>query len=112
MQVCSGALLSAGSRATVSTLWRVADQPTSDFMKQLYHALGQGKTKAQALRWAKLKFLQSGDPLAHPRHWAAFVLNGAGLHPATRAFSWTVLLMPLTAALLLPFAAAHPRGSE
>src|SRR5216684_81713 len=112
IQGFSRALLSAGSRATVTTLWRVADQPTSDFMKQLYHALGQGKTKAQALRLAKLKFLQSGDPLAHPRHWAAFVLNGDGLHPVTRAFSWTVLLMPLTAALLLLFAVAHRRGRE
>jgi len=112
MQGFSRALLSAGSRTTVTTLWRVADQPTSDFMKQFYYALGQGKTKAQALRLAKLKFLQSGDPLAHPRHWAAFVLNGDGLHPVTRAYSWGILLMPLTVALLLLFAVAHRRGRE
>jgi CHAT domain-containing protein len=109
MQGFSRALLSAGSRATVTTLWRVADHPTSDFMKQFYHALEQGKTKAQALRLAKLKFLRSGDPLAHPRHWAAFVLYGDGLHPVTRAISWSILLMPLTAALLLLFAVAHRR---
>jgi hypothetical protein len=78
-------------------------------MKQFYHALEQGKTKAQALRLAKLKFLRSGDPLAHPRHWAAFVLYGDGLHPVTRAISWSILLMPLTAALLLLFAVAHRR---
>ncbi len=112
MQGFSRALLSAGSRTTVTTLWRVADQPTSDFMKQFYYALGQGKTKAQALRLAKLKFLQSGGPLAHPRHWAAFVLNGDGLHPITRAISWSVLLVPLTGVLLLLFAVARRRARE
>lgn len=112
MQGFSRALLSAGSRAAVTTLWRVADQPTSELMKQFYHALGQGETKAQALRLAKLKFLHSGDPLAHPRHWAAFVLNGDGLHPVTRAISWNVLLMPLTGALILLFVVAHRRARE
>jgi CHAT domain-containing protein/tetratricopeptide (TPR) repeat protein len=109
MQGFSRALLSAGSRATVTTLWRVADEPTGEFMKQFYYALGQGKTKAQALRVAKLKFLRSGGDLAHPRHWAAFVLNGDGWQPVTGAFSWSILLAPLASALLLLSMAAHRR---
>jgi len=117
VQGFSRALLSAGSSATVTTLWRVADQPTSEFMKQFYYALGQGKTKAEALRWAKLKFFRSGATLEHPRYWAAFVLNGDGFRPITRAFSWSVLLGPLAAALVLVSVVAHrrvkaPRPSE
>jgi CHAT domain-containing protein/tetratricopeptide (TPR) repeat protein len=105
----SRALLSAGSRTAVTTLWRVADEPTSDFMKQFYYALGQGKSKSDALRAAKLKFLQSGSPLAHPRHWAAFVLSGDGRQPLTRTFSWSMLLTPPAAALLLLSMIAHRR---
>jgi hypothetical protein len=112
VQAFSRALLSAGSRATLTTLWRVADQPTTEFMKQFYNALGQGKTKAQALRLAKLRFLRSGGPLAHPRHWAAFVLNGEGLRPVTRAISWSILLMPLAASLLLFSVVAGRRLKE
>ena len=100
VQGFSRALLSAGSRATVTTLWRVADQPTSDFMKQFYYALSQGKPKAEALRWAKLKFLRSGTALQHPRFWAAFVLNGDGLHPVPRVLSWRTLLLSVAVVLL------------
>jgi len=109
VQGFSRALLSAGSLATVTTLWRVADQPTSELMRQFYYAIGQGRTKAQALRLAKLKFLQSGSDLAHPRHWAAFVLNGDGLEPVTKAFPWSIMLVPIISALLLVGMAAHWR---
>ncbi len=109
LQGFSRALLSAGARAAVTTLWRVADQPTSDFMKQFYYALREGNSKAEALRLAKLKFLRSGGPLAHPRHWAGFVLSGDGGQPITRTFSWSVLLAPPAAALLLVSIVAHRR---
>ena len=97
----SRALLSAGALATVTTLWRVEDQPTSEFMKQFYYALAKGNTKAQALRLAKLKFLRSGSALEHPRYWAAFVLNGDGLHSLPRSFSWSVFLLPPVGVLVL-----------
>jgi CHAT domain-containing protein len=109
VQGFSRALLSAGARTTVTTLWRVADQPTAELMKQFYFALGQGKPRAEALRLAKLKFLYSGTALQHPRHWAAFVLSGDGLQPLPRAISWGTLLMPLAAGLLLLGVAARRR---
>jgi CHAT domain-containing protein/Tfp pilus assembly protein PilF len=105
----SRALLSAGARTTVTSLWRVADQPTAELMKQFYFALGQGKPRAEALRQAKLKFLHSGTALQHPRHWAAFVLSGDGLEALPRAISWGTLLMPLAVGLLLLGVAARRR---
>jgi CHAT domain-containing protein len=107
VQGFSRALLMAGSRTTVTSLWRVADQPTAELMKQFYFALSQGKSRAEALRVAKLKFLYSGTPLQHPRHWAAFVLSGEGLQTLPRAISWGTLLMPLAGALLLLGVAAR-----
>jgi CHAT domain-containing protein/Tfp pilus assembly protein PilF len=103
LQGFSRALLSAGSRAAVTTLWRVADRPTTEFMKQFYFELGRREPKAEALRLAKLRFLRSGSALRHPRFWAAFVLNGDGLRPIPRRFGWNGLLAP--GALVL-FAAA------
>ena len=107
LQGFSRALLSAGSRATVTTLWRVADRPTTEFMKQLYFELGRHEPKAEALRSAKLRFLRSGTALRHPRFWAAFVLNGDGLRPIPRQFPWNTVLAPIAAALLAAAAVAN-----
>jgi CHAT domain-containing protein/Tfp pilus assembly protein PilF len=104
LQGFSRALLSAGSRAAVTTLWRVDDRPTTEFMKQFYFELGRREPKAEALRLAKLRFLRSGTALRHPRFWAAFVLNGDGLHAIPLQLAWNALLAP--AALALAAAAA------
>jgi len=92
LQGFSRALLAAGSRAAVTTLWRVADEPTREFMKQFYFELNGNETKAEALRLAKLRFLRSQTPLQHPRFWAAFILGGDGLHPIPRVLPWSWLL--------------------
>ncbi len=96
VQAFSRALLSAGSRSTLTTLWRVPDQPTADFMKQFYFfLLKEHKPKAEALRLAKLQFLHSQTALSHPRYWAAFVLNGDGATPVPRFIPWQALSMPV-----------------
>lgn len=64
----------AGAKSVLTTLWKVNDKSTSEFMAYFYQNLSQGKDKAQALRLAKLKMLDS--LYAHPFYWAAFVLNG------------------------------------
>jgi tetratricopeptide (TPR) repeat protein len=92
VQAFSRALLVAGARSALTTLWRVDDQPTHEFMKQFYYyALQKNQTKAEALRSAKLKFLRSGTALANPAHWAAFVLNGDGLNPLPTFVSWRMI---------------------
>jgi CHAT domain-containing protein len=103
IQAFSRALLAAGSRSAVTTLWRVPDQPTSQFMQQFYYfLLKKHKSKAEALRLAKLQFLHSGTELSHPRYWAAFVLNGEGSEPVPRFIPWQLLVMPVP---VLAFAA-------
>ena len=92
LQGFSRALLSAGSRAAVTTLWRVADRPTTELMKQFYFELGRRESKAEALRRA------------------TFVLNGDGRNPIPRRFSWNGLLAP--AALILLAAAGFAGGRK
>jgi CHAT domain-containing protein len=91
VQSFSRAFLGAGAAATVTTLWRVADQPTAEFMKQFYFQLAKGQTKAEALRAAKLKFLRSNTPLAEPGYWASFVLNGDGDAALPHYLPWSIV---------------------
>jgi CHAT domain-containing protein len=96
IQAFSRALLAAGSRSALTTLWRVPDQPTADFMKTFYFfLLKKHKSKAEALRLTKLEFLRSGTELSDPRFWAAFVLNGDGTEPVPRFIPWQALFSPL-----------------
>ena len=57
IQAFSRALLAAGSRSALTTLWRVPDGPTSQFMQHFYfYLLKKQKSKAEALRLTKLDF--------------------------------------------------------
>lgn len=91
VQAFSQAFLAAGAAATVSSLWRVADRPTAEFMKQFYFYLSSGLPKAQALRSAKLQFLHSTSRWNAPRYWSAFVLYGDGWNPCARVLPWSWL---------------------
>ncbi len=64
----------SGASSVVSTLWKISDRATVEFMRHFYSYLAAGKDKAQALRSAKLRFLES--KYSHPFFWAAFVLHG------------------------------------
>jgi len=111
VQAFSRALLSAGSKATLTTLWRVPDQPTAEFMKQFYYLLlKEHESKAEALRLTKLKFLHSGTELSHPRYWAAFVLNGEGSEPVPRFISWQLLALVFVALIFVIWVVLQLRG--
>jgi len=102
VQAFSRALLAAGCRASLTTLWRVDDRATAEFMKQFYFfLLEEHQPKAEALRLAKLTFLSSNAAVANPRYWAAFVLNGEGETPVPRFISWSEIILAATGVLLL-----------
>ena len=67
----------AGCPNIVMSLWSVPDQATSIVMKYFYQELKGGKGKAEALRTAKLRYLEQADAnTADPYYWAAFSLIG------------------------------------
>jgi len=105
VQAFSRALLAAGAASSLTTLWRVDDELTAEFMKQFYYqALTKHKPKAEALRLAKLECLRSHTRLGEPGFWAAFVLNGDGAMPLPWVFSWfefVLIVAGLCAAILL-----------
>lgn len=67
----------AGVRSLVLSLWQVPDQATSQLMPRFYEGLKEGMTKSNALRKAKLAYLDEADPvMSSPYFWAGFVLIG------------------------------------
>ncbi len=74
----AGMAVRSGARSTIATLWSVKDNSTARLMAELYAVLTQPEVKfhkAEALRQAQLKLLQSED-FNHPFYWAPFVLIG------------------------------------
>jgi CHAT domain-containing protein/Tfp pilus assembly protein PilF len=109
VQSFSRAFLAAGARSTVTTLWRVADSPTADFMGLFYRNLARGESKAEALRNAKLDFLHAGGELAQPQYWAAFVFNGDGRASIPRVISWIWIFDAVVVLALLIWAYRYYR---
>jgi CHAT domain-containing protein len=64
----------SGSKSILSSLWKIDDKQTAQFMKYFYGFLLEGKPKDSALRLAKIEMLKS--KYNHPYFWAAFVLIG------------------------------------
>lgn len=78
VQSFSRAFTYAGVKSTVMSLWPVPDQQTNVIMTEFYRQLKAGKSKAEALRQAKLNYLnQVEEPeLKHPYYWAGFLISG------------------------------------
>lgn len=67
----------AGCPSIVMTLWEVEDNSGTDIMSLFYSYLKKGNKKDQALRKAKLDYLnQSNHRLAHPHFWLGYINIG------------------------------------
>jgi len=70
------AFIYAGAQSTLMTLWKVDDQSTSDICISFYKQLQLGATKDEALRNAKLDFLDRYKNKSLPYYWAALIIKG------------------------------------
>ena len=67
------ALVLAGARTVVLSLWRTPDQPRRELLEDFYRRLLAGQSRVDALREAKLSLkVRYADPLC----WGAFVCHG------------------------------------
>ncbi len=67
----------AGVPNVLMSLWSVPDRSTSQIMQYFYEELQSGLTKTEALRQAKLRYLQEADAnTSAPFYWGAFVYLG------------------------------------
>jgi CHAT domain-containing protein len=68
----------AGIPSTVMSLWKVDDEATAKIMTYFYKHLKGGEAKDEALKNAKLDYLENTDDdlLKHPYYWSGFVITG------------------------------------
>lgn len=84
----------AGVPSIVTTLWKINDQSTSEIMQSFYENLSDGLSKKEALRQAKISYLDSNDDafLRHPYYWSGIVITGNAMPlKTTNYFLWIVL---------------------
>ena len=76
----SRALLYAGSKNIIVSLWQVADKSTSDLMVSFYESMLESEKQninyANAFRKSKLKMIKQNNKYAHPYFWSPFILVG------------------------------------
>jgi hypothetical protein len=75
------ALLRAGARSALVSLWKVDDESTACFMRQFYSELHHLSDRAEALRRAQIVHRTM---FRHPFFWAPFVLVGDPMPSSTR----------------------------
>lgn len=69
----------AGAQSVIISLWDVSDYASSQIMPSFYEFLEKGHSKPEALRLAKLRFINDHDQIAaSPFYWAAFDFVGNG----------------------------------
>ena len=74
------ALLGAGSATLVAALWAVNIESARRYMSLFHNAwLAGGQSRAEAHRTACRKLRADGGALAHPYHWAPFILTASTL---------------------------------
>ncbi|WPP52664.1 CHAT domain-containing protein [Catalinimonas niigatensis] len=92
----------AGVPNVLMSLWAVSDRSTSELMQSFYQALSEGDSKANALRTAKLAYLEQADAnTAAPYYWSGFVLISNNQDVVESKFSVLYFLLPLLALILL-----------
>jgi CHAT domain-containing protein len=67
----------AGSQSIITGLWKIDEQASAILIEEFYKNLQHGMTKDEALRQAKVFFLQNADGrMLAPAYWAGLVLMG------------------------------------
>jgi hypothetical protein len=85
------------------SLWSVPDRSTSEIITYFYEELKKGTGKSDALRNAKLKFLEHADAnTSSPYYWGAFTMIGDNepLHVENK-FPWWIAGLSLLLIFIL-----------
>jgi CHAT domain-containing protein len=72
----------AGAQSLSMNLWPIRDQTASEISLRFYEAIDKGKDKAEALREARLHYLNNTN--SDPYLWGAFVMYGDINSPVDR----------------------------
>lgn len=103
----------AGAKSMVTSLWTANDLSTAEIMTDFYSHLKKGKRKDEALRMAKLNFLDQ-KALAHPHYWATFIpigdMESIGQNKVRNLVTWGILSLTVLAFFFFYFKKSQNRG--
>jgi CHAT domain-containing protein/tetratricopeptide (TPR) repeat protein len=86
----------AGCPSIVMTLWQVTDKSSSELMTSFYRYLKKGKSKQEAMRLAKIDYLEQSDDLtSNPYFWSGFVVLGDS-HPIYKKSGFAYWMIVIT----------------
>ncbi len=95
----------AGCPSVLHSLWSIDDQQTNEIISRFYENLEEDMTYAEALRAAKLSYLEeAGNELQSPYYWGGLVLTGDNLSYSSgndSYFFWLVGLSLVLAGTLI-----------
>jgi CHAT domain-containing protein len=92
----------SGAQSVMSTLWSIDDKSTATITKSFYKNLEEGQTKSEALRNAKLNYLENHSlSEASPYHWASFIMMGDNAPIPASTPLWKYLLFGSLGLLVL-----------
>lgn len=92
----------AGAESVIMSLWSVNDESSAKIMSGFYKELKEGKSKDEALRNAKMEYLQeAGFEKKHPYYWAGFVGYGEMEGIETNSRNLLYLLIGLSICFLI-----------
>lgn len=67
----------SGSQSVVMSMWEIEDRSGAEIIKSYYKFLKYGATKSNALRKARIRYLNQADMLrSHPYFWSSLVIYG------------------------------------
>jgi CHAT domain-containing protein len=86
----------AGCPSIIMTLWQVADKSSSELMTSFYKYLKRGKSKQEAMRLAKIEYLDKADDLtSNPYFWSGFVVLGdsSPIYNKSGIIYWAIVIL-------------------
>ncbi|MBL6446836.1 CHAT domain-containing protein [Fulvivirga sp. 29W222] len=105
----------AGCPSVAMSLWQVNDKSTASIMGEFFQNLERGISKSEALRKAKLSFIN--DPknkyFTHPYYWSGFVLMGDDqpISSPSRLMEVLLVFVVLIATTLIVYIKKYRKGS-
>ncbi len=97
----------SGTKSVVSSLWNADDRSTRYIMQQFYKNLKDKQSKSEALREAKLDYLNNHNlSEGSPHFWATFVLLGdpSALQTSSRLSKyWWLLLLSILLVVVIAY---------
>ena len=84
----------AGASSVIKTSWEINDEASAAIITRFYFHLSKGKEKNEAMRLAKLDYLNVSSPaFKNPYYWAAYEVLGDNAPVARNLIGYGIIIV-------------------